>query len=254
MRYTGRAHWSPAPLRWRTAVVCPTPAPQLVFPKDVRAVTEHTARLQRLAQELPEQGKTWRLAPVVEALQALRGVRFTGAVPTVAELGDHTRVPNPTPLMSSLGLRPAAYASGQRRSQGGSPKTGHRHARRALVEGAWADRSPAKVSRHLQRRLDKRPPPLQDLSWQAQVRRCKRYRQLRARSKHANQVVVALARALVALMGAMARELPRAASTRPGARSLTERESRLDTSIGRGAAPVWYHPRWREAAASNPPA
>ena len=30
-RSTGRAHWSPAPLRWRSAVVCPTPAPHMVF-------------------------------------------------------------------------------------------------------------------------------------------------------------------------------------------------------------------------------
>jgi transposase len=31
MRYTGQANWSPAHLRWRADVVCPTPAQQLVF-------------------------------------------------------------------------------------------------------------------------------------------------------------------------------------------------------------------------------
>jgi transposase len=31
IRSTGRAHWSPAHLRWRSAVVCPTPAPPMVF-------------------------------------------------------------------------------------------------------------------------------------------------------------------------------------------------------------------------------
>jgi transposase len=31
MRYTGQANWSPAHLRWLAAVVCPTPAQQLVF-------------------------------------------------------------------------------------------------------------------------------------------------------------------------------------------------------------------------------
>jgi transposase len=31
IRYTGRAHWSPAHLRWLSAVVCPTPAQQMVF-------------------------------------------------------------------------------------------------------------------------------------------------------------------------------------------------------------------------------
>jgi transposase len=86
IRHTGQANWSPAHLRWLAEVVCPTPAQQIVFQEYVRAVTEHTERLQRLEQELQERVKTWRLAPVVEALQALRGVQFTVAVTTVAEL------------------------------------------------------------------------------------------------------------------------------------------------------------------------
>jgi transposase len=174
----------------------------------VRAVTEHTDRLQRLEQELQERVKTWRLAPVVEALQALRGVQFTVAVTTVAERGDLTRFTNPKQLMSDLGLTPSEYSSGPRRSQGGLTKTGNSHARRALVEGAWAYRYPAKVSRHLQLRLEQLPKPIQDLSWKAQVRLCTRYRQLMARGKNATQVVVAMARELVAFMWAIAREIP----------------------------------------------
>jgi transposase len=147
------------------------------------------------------------MAPVVEALQALRGVQFTVAVTTVAELGDLTRFDHPKPLMSDLGLTPAAYSSGERRRQGHITKTGNSHARRALIEGAWAYRYPAKVSRHLQLRLEKLPKPLQDISWRAQVRLCQRSRQLIARGKHANQVVVALARELVAFMWAIAKQV-----------------------------------------------
>jgi transposase len=44
-----------------------------------------TQRRQRLEQELPEHVASWRLHPVVEALQALRGVQFTVAVTTVAD-------------------------------------------------------------------------------------------------------------------------------------------------------------------------
>jgi hypothetical protein len=65
----------------------------------VRAVNEHTERLQRLEQELSAPVGTWRLPPVVEALQALRGVPCTVAVSTVAELGDLTRFDHPRPLM-----------------------------------------------------------------------------------------------------------------------------------------------------------
>jgi len=208
IRYTGQATWSPAHLRWLSEVVCPTPAQQIVFQEYVRAITDHTERLARLEQELTEHVQTWRLAPVVDALQALRGVQFTVAVTTVAELGDLTRFDNPRQLMNYLGLTPSEYSTGERRQQGGITKTGNSHARRALVEGAWAYRYPAKVSRHLQLRLEKVSKPIQDISWKAQIRLCKRYRQLSARGKNANQVVVAIARELSAFMWAIAQEVP----------------------------------------------
>ena len=208
IRYTGRATWGPAHLRWLSEVVCPTPAQQIVFQEYVRTVTEHTERLERLEQELTDQVQTWQLRSVVDALQALRGVQFVVAVTTVAELGDLTRFDNPRQLMSYLGLTPSEYSTGDRRRQGGITKAGNSHARRALIEGAWAYRYPAKVSRHLQLRLEKVPKPIQDLSWKAQVRLCKRYRQLSARGKNANQVVVAIARELSAFMWAIAQEVP----------------------------------------------
>jgi transposase len=208
IRYTGRATWNSAHLRWLSEVVCPTPAQQIVFQEYVRAVNEHTERLQRLEHELQEQVKSWRLHPVVEALQALRGVQFTVAVTTVAELGDLTRFDNPRELMKFLGLVPSEYSTGERRRQGSITKAGNTHARRVLVEGAWAYRYPAQVSRHLQRRLEKQPKAIQDISWKAQVRLCKRYRKLLARGKHANQVVVAIARELIGFMWAIAKAVP----------------------------------------------
>jgi transposase len=208
IRYTGQATWNPAHLRWLSEVVCPTPSQQIVFQEYVRAVNEHTERLQRLEQELQEQLTSWRLHPVVEAFQALRGVQFTVAVTMVAELGDLTRFDNPRQLMKFLGLIPSEYSSGERRQQGSITKAGNTHARRALIEGAWAYRYPAKVSRHLQLRLEQQPKALQDISWKAQVRLCKRYRRLMARGKHANQVVVAIARELVGFMWAIAHQVP----------------------------------------------
>jgi transposase len=208
IRYTGRATWNPAHLRWLAEVVCPTPAQPIVFQEYVRAVTEHTERLQRLEQELQERVKAWRLRPVVDALQALRGVQFIVAVIMVAELGDLTRFDNPRELMKCLGLIPSEYSTGERRRQGSITKAGNTPARRALVEGAWASRYPAKVSRHLQLRLEQQPKAIQDISWKAQVRLCKRYRKLLARGKHANQVVVAIARELIGSMWAIAKEVP----------------------------------------------
>jgi transposase len=208
IRYTGRATWGPAHLRWLAEVVCATPAQQIVFQEYVRAVNAHTERLQRLEQARQEQVKSWHLQPVGAALEGLGGVPCTVAVTLVAELGDLTRFENPRQVMRYLGLIPSEYSSGERRRQGSITKAGNAHARRALVEGAWASRYPAKVSRHLQLRLAQLPKPIQDISWKAQVRLCTRFRRLMARGKHPNQVVVAIARELAGFMWAIAKEIP----------------------------------------------
>ena len=85
IRYEGRANWTAAQLRWLANGVGPPPTPQIVFQEYVRAVSEQTERLQRLAAELPALVQSWRWAPVVEAIQALRGVQFTAAVTLIAE-------------------------------------------------------------------------------------------------------------------------------------------------------------------------
>jgi transposase len=148
IRHTGQAPWGPAHLRWRRAVVCPTPAQHIVFQEDGRAVTAHTARLQRLEHDRQEQVTSWRVHPVVDALQARRGVQCTGAVTTVAALGDPPRFDTPRPLMKCLGLLPSEYASRERRRPGAIANAGTMHAPRALGDGAWASRYPATVRRH----------------------------------------------------------------------------------------------------------
>ena len=145
---------------------------------------------------------------MVEAVQALRGLNLTGAVTLIAEVGDLTRFDTARKLMSYLGLTPSEYSSGPHRHQGSITKAGNGHARRALVEGAWAYRYPAKVSRHLQLRLEKVPAEVRAIAWKTQLRLCKRYRLLSARGKHVNQVVVAIARAMAAFSWAIARTVP----------------------------------------------
>ena len=211
IRYTGTANWSKVHLRWLSTVVCPTPAHQIVFQEYVHAVSQHTERLAHLETELHELAATWRLFPVVEALQALRGVRFTVAMTVVAEVGDLTRFDNPRQLMAYLGLIPSEYTSGPKRRLGGITKTGNSYARRVLVEGAWAYRHPAKVSRVIQVRLENLSPAIQDIAWKAQLRLCKRYWRLISKGKNKNLVVTAIARELAAFMWAIAHEVKLAA-------------------------------------------
>jgi len=79
----------------------------MVFQAYVQTVTAQTECLRRLERERHEQVKAWRLAPVVEALQALRGVQCTVAVTMVAALGDLTRFENLRQLMHDLRLTPS---------------------------------------------------------------------------------------------------------------------------------------------------
>ncbi|MFH1843574.1 MAG: IS110 family transposase [bacterium] len=208
IRYEGRANWGPAHLRWLGNVACPTPAQQIVFQEYVRAINERHERVGRIEAELRSQVDGWRMKPVVVAIQALRGVAFTTAATLIAELGDITRFDNPTQLMGYLGLTPSEYSSGRKRKLGGITKSGNGHARKALVEGAWAYRFPARVSRHLQRRLELVPQHIQDISWKAQVRLCKRRRRMIARGKHTNKVAVAIAREMAGFIWDIARQTP----------------------------------------------
>jgi len=169
------------------------------------------SRVKRIDTALQEQVKAWRLFPVVEALQALRGVQQIVAVTLVTEVGDLTRFDTPRQLMDYLGLVPSEHSTGERRRQGGITKAGNQHARRVLVEGSWAYRYPAKVSPAIRKRMEKVPKSVQDIAWKAQVRLCRRYRHLVGRGKNPNVAVVAVARELAGFLWAIAQEVKIAA-------------------------------------------
>ncbi len=152
---------------------------------------------------LPE----WRMAPVVEALQALRGVSLVTAVITIAEIGDLTRFTNPRQLMAYLGLVPSEHSSGSRRRLGAITKAGNSHLRRVLVKSAWAYRLPARVTRTIRARQEHLPKAVCEIAWRAQLRLCARYRRLTTRGKTKQLVVTAIARELIAFMWAIAMEL-----------------------------------------------
>ena len=134
----------------------------------------------------------------------MRGIALINAVVLVAEVGDFTRFSNPRQLMAYFGLVPGEQSSGETIRRGGITKTGNAHARRALVEGAWAYRMKARIGRHKVDRIEALPKIIRDIGWKAQVRLCTRYRRLRARGKTANVVNVAIAREMVGFIWSIA--------------------------------------------------
>jgi transposase len=207
-RYSGKTLWSLAHWRWISDIKMPHPAQQITLQEYVDAVRVCSERIERFTEQIRQLIPQWRLGPVVEALQALRGVSLVVAVTTVAELGDLSRFDHPRQLMAYLGLVPSEHSSGESTKRGGITKTGNGHGRRMLVEAAWSYRLPARVSRRLRDRQQSLPQPVWDIAWKAQLRLCARYRGLLAKGKQTQVVVTAIARELAAFMWAIARTVP----------------------------------------------
>ena len=139
--YTGKTAWTPAHVRWIAGIKLDQPVQQIVFQEYVEAVTAASDRLERVEGNLRDAVAEWRLKPLVEALQALRGVQLVVATTLAAEIGRIDRFDNPRQLMAYLGLVPSEYSSGSSTRRGSITKCGNTHARRVLTEAAWAYRA-----------------------------------------------------------------------------------------------------------------
>ena len=205
--YTGKSKWTQAHCRWLERVKFDVPFQQIVLEEYVDAVKQAQIRVAGLEQQMRRALADWSLAPVVEALMALRGVKLITAMTVVAELGDISRFDSPRQLMAYLGLVPSEYSSGKSRRRGGITKTGNGHVRRVLVEAAWCYRFQARKTAHLQRRAEKASEAVQAIAWEAQKRLCGRYRHLMRKGKLKVQVCTAIARELAGFIWAIACEV-----------------------------------------------
>ena len=216
-RYSGKAYWTNAHKNWIAGIKMPHRAQQIVLQEYVHATQEQLERVQRFTQQIQEMVAQWQLAPLVTALQALRGVSLIVAVTTVAELGDLTRFDSAKQLMAYLGLVPSEHSSGGATRRGGITKSGNGHVRRALTEAAHTYCHPARESRALLARAEGLPQEVRKVAWKAQVRLCGRFKKLIARGKNKKAVITATARELAAFMWGIAKEVPVAAWTRSAA-------------------------------------
>jgi transposase len=86
--YAGKSSWTGAHLRWLATLKMPHAAQQIGFQEYLHSVTESTQRIARLEQALRDALPAWHLMPLVQALQAMRGVQLIAAMTLVAELQD----------------------------------------------------------------------------------------------------------------------------------------------------------------------
>ncbi len=199
------AHWTKAHRRWLGELTFAHPAQHLVLEELLARIERAEELCDRLKTSIVDLVPAWTLAPVVAAVQALRGVSILVAATVVAEVGNFSRFESPRQLMAYLGLNPSEHSSGATIKRGSITKTGNSLARTCLVEAAWTYRHPARVTQIIRDRLKELPEPIRAIAWKAQVRLSARYRKLMAAGKPAPKAIVAVARELVGFIWAIAR-------------------------------------------------
>src|SRR3984957_7708890 len=201
-----RPAWMLMHRRWLAGLRFEHAVHHLVLEDCIAAVEAATARRDRLEAHIEAALPDWSRAPVVRALQALRGMALVAAATVIAELGDITRFGNPRQLMAYLGLVPSEHSSGATKRQGGITKAGNGAARRMLIEAAWSYRFPARISREQLLRQESLAKPIRDIAWKAQERLCRRYRKLAREGKLPTVVTPAVARELAGFVWAIAKQ------------------------------------------------
>ena len=207
IHYQGKSSWTLAHMRWLSEIKMPHPAQHVTFEEYIKAVDAATQQVIRLTLHIEHLVQHWRWLPVVQALQAMRGMQILTAATLVAEIGDLSRFEKPRQLMHFLGLTPSEYSSGSTTRRGSITKTGNTHARKALIEAAWHYRWAPYVSRSLRIRQQSQHQSVNTIAWKAQLRLHQRYKSLRARGKCSQKAVVAVARELSAFVWAIARQV-----------------------------------------------
>jgi transposase len=176
----------------------------IVFDECYGRMLDAKSRRDALDKAIAELAATPPYADVVSRLVCLRGVSTLTAFALTVELGDWTRF-RPGSLGPFLGLTPSESSSGERRRQGAITKTGNTHARRLLIEAAWHQRRPPRLSVTLERRRTGKSLALRAQADYSSARRLHgRWQALEARGKPRSIVVVAIARELAGHCWALA--------------------------------------------------
>jgi transposase len=205
--FPGKTTWGARHERWLAEQAFSHPAQQVVLQELILAAQHAKERLERIEAAVVEFIPQWSLAPLVEALQALRGVRLPTATAIAAEIGDLGRFGSARQFMGYLGLVPGERSTGETVRRLGITKAGNGRIRRALVESAWTYRHAPRVGtrRHYQHRAVS--TRVRDIAHKAEARLCGRYRALSARGKKLTVAVTAIARELAGFIWAIGREV-----------------------------------------------
>ncbi|WP_408006341.1 IS110 family transposase [Pseudalkalibacillus sp. A8] len=199
----GVRNWSVKHREWLKRLTFERASQRIVFQEYLHAIYEVEERMKRLEAQIHEEAIQSEHAPVIQALQTLRGVAEVTAVTLVAEIGQFSRFSNPRQLMSYAGLVPKEYSSGSSRWQGSITKTGNSQIRRSIVEVCWSYRHRPSLKGELLKRQEGQDPEAKRIAWKAQHRLHMKYHRISAKGKGGKVAVVAVARELLGFIWAI---------------------------------------------------
>jgi len=205
--WDGASNWTQKHRLWIRRQEFAHEAQRRVLRDYLKALDDATERVDQLTKDIAELIEVSTLAPLVTALQSMRGVATISSVVIAAEIGDLRRFDSAGAFMSFIGLVPSESSSGKRTQRGSITKTGNKHVRRILVEAAWHYFKPAQMSRTLRVRNAKVSDNVRQIAWKAQKRLHRKFHHLIYQRGKAPQVaVVAVARELAGFLWAIGQE------------------------------------------------
>lgn len=204
---TGTKKWTKKYWQWLDKLSFKRTTSQAVFTEYLHQLKEIQQRLKRFEEEIENQAREGVHAPMIQALQVLRGVAIITATSLVAEIGSFKRFKTPKQFMAYTGLVPSESSSGEVRKQGKITKTGNRHVRRLLIESSWSYRYQPAVKGKLLKRQEGQAASIIGISWKAQNRLHKRYYRLLGRGKPAGKAITAIARELSGFIWAISQQI-----------------------------------------------
>lgn len=202
-RFSQGKKWTQRFWQWLRTQTFAHPAERVTFEHYTLQVLHLGERLTALEREIATLAETEPYRPAVARLACLRGIATLSAMTLLAEIQDFRRFEHPRRLMAFVGLVPSEHSSGAKERRGGITKTGNSHARRILIEAAWAYRHPPALGPRARRFLADQPPEVLMLVRKAQRRLHKRYARLVGRGKRPQVAVTAVARELCGFIWAL---------------------------------------------------
>jgi transposase len=196
--------WTVKYMTWLQSLSFTSSSLKLVMQENLQQLNEIAERLKRLEAAIHDEATEGKHAPLIKALQCLRGVAEITATTLVSEVCMFGRFMKAKAFMGYTGLVPSERSSGETRWQGKTTKTGNTHVRRVLVEAAWSYRYQPALKGELKKRQEGRSAEIQAMAWKAQHRLHKKYQKMLSRGKPSGKAMVGIARELSGFVWAIA--------------------------------------------------